>query len=34
MPNSLVDVSAQKFLENPEKYGTRGFWIEKQVKSG
>lgn len=34
VPNGFVDVSAQKFLENPEKYGTRGFWIAKEVRSG
>ncbi len=34
MPNGFVVVSAREFLANPEKYGTRGFWIDKEVISG
>jgi hypothetical protein len=34
MPNGYVDVSATQFLANPEKYGTRGFWIDREVISG
>jgi len=33
MPNGYVTVSAEKFLADPEKYGTRGFWIDKEVES-
>ena len=33
MPNGYVDVSAREFLDEPEKYGTRGFWIDKEVVS-
>ena len=34
MPKGYVIVEADKFLENPEKYGSKGFWIEQEVKSG
>jgi hypothetical protein len=34
MPNGYVDVSARKFADNPEKYGTKGFWMEARVVSG
>jgi len=33
MPRGFVHVSAKKFLENPEKYGYEGEWIEKEVES-
>lgn len=34
MPNGFVDVSAKEFVANPEKYGTRGMWMEGEVVSG
>lgn len=34
MPKGYVTVEASKFLENPEKYGSEGYWIEKEVESG
>jgi hypothetical protein len=33
MPKGFVDVSAEKFLENPEHYGTEGEWIDREVES-
>lgn len=33
VPKGYVDVSAEKFLENPEKYGFEGEWIEKEIES-
>jgi len=33
VPKGYVDVSAEEFLQNPEKYGSEGFWIEKDVVS-
>lgn len=33
VPKGYVDVSAEEFLENPEKYGTEGYWIEKEIFS-
>jgi len=33
VPKGYVDVSAEDFLQNPEKYGSEGFWIEKDVVS-
>jgi len=33
MPNGYVVVSAAEFLAHPEKYGTGGFWIDKEVES-
>ena len=33
VPKKFVDVSAEKFLKNPEKYGVKGSWIEKDVSS-
>jgi hypothetical protein len=32
MPKGFVHVSAKKFLENPEKYGLEGEWIEKEIE--
>lgn len=29
VPKDFVDVSAEKFLEHPEKYGYEGEWIER-----
>ena len=33
MPKGFIDVSAEEFLENPEKYGFEGSWIEREVES-
>lgn len=33
MPKGYVDVSAEHFLENPEKYGFEGEWIDREVES-
>jgi hypothetical protein len=33
MPKGFVDVSAEKFLEHPERYGFEGEWIEREVES-
>ncbi len=33
MPKGFVDVSAEEFLEHPEKYGQEGEWIERKVES-
>lgn len=33
MPKGFVTVSAEKFVETPEKYGFEGEWIEKQIES-
>ena len=33
VPRGYVDVSAEEFLKNPEKYGFEGEWIEKDVES-
>jgi len=33
MPKGFVDVSAEKFLEHPERYGLEGEWIEREVES-
>ena len=33
MPKGFVDVSAEEFLRNPEKYGFEGSWIEKDILS-
>lgn len=33
MPKGYVDVSAVEFLMNPEKYGSEGSWIAKDVVS-
>lgn len=33
VPIGYVDVSAREFLEHPEKYSTRGEWIEYSVES-
>ena len=29
----VVEVSAEKFIKNPEKFGVRGSWIESEVAS-
>ena len=33
MPRGFVDVSAEKFLKHPERYGVEGYWIDKEVES-
>ena len=33
MPKGFVDVSAEKFLEDPEEYGFEGEWVEREVES-
>jgi len=33
MPKGFVDVSVEKFLEHPERYGTEGEWVEREVES-
>jgi hypothetical protein len=33
VPKGYVDVSAEEFLKNPEKYGSEGKWIEKKIRS-
>jgi len=33
MPKGFVDVSAEKFLKQPEEYGYEGEWIEREIKS-
>ena len=33
MPRGYVDVSAEEFLKNPEKYGFEGSWIERDIES-
>ena len=33
MPEGYVDVSAEEFLEDPLKYGSKGYWVEREVAS-
>jgi hypothetical protein len=33
MPKGFINVSAEEFLRNPEKYGYEGSWIDREVKS-
>lgn len=33
MPKGFVDVSAEKFLKYPERYGSEGEWIEREIES-
>jgi hypothetical protein len=33
VPKGYVKVSADDFLKNPDKYGLRGSWIDRQVQS-
>lgn len=33
MPKGFIDISAEKFLDRPEKYGVKGEWIEREVES-
>jgi len=32
-PKHFIDVSAEEFLEHPEKYSVEGEWIEWEVES-
>lgn len=33
MPKGFIDISAEKFLEEPKRYGYEGEWIEREVES-
>jgi hypothetical protein len=33
MPKGFVDVSAEEFLKHPEKYGSEGEWLDREIKS-
>ncbi|MFX0201577.1 MAG: hypothetical protein ACFFCW_36135 [Candidatus Hodarchaeota archaeon] len=33
MPRGYVDLAAEKFLRQPEKYGSEGSWIDREVES-
>ena len=33
MPRGYVEVDARDFLENPEKYGVPGVWVDRDVES-
>lgn len=33
MPKGFVTVSAEKFIENPERYGLEGEWVDRKVES-
>jgi hypothetical protein len=33
VPKGFVDVSAEKFLKNPERYGSEGSWIDREIES-
>ncbi|MEM3551031.1 MAG: hypothetical protein QXN87_02245 [Candidatus Bathyarchaeia archaeon] len=33
MPKDFITVSAEKFIERPERYGFEGEWVEKEVES-
>ena len=33
MPKGYVDVSAEKFVEHPERYGLEGEWIDREIES-
>jgi hypothetical protein len=33
VPKGFVDVSAEEFLKNPERYGSEGSWIDKEIES-
>ena len=34
VPKGFVDVSAEKFLSDPMKYGYEGFWLDREIVSG
>jgi hypothetical protein len=33
IPKGFVDVAAEEFLEHPERYSSRGEWVEWTVES-
>jgi hypothetical protein len=33
VPKGFVNVSAEDFLKNPEKYGSEGSWIDREIES-
>ena len=33
LPKGYVDISAERFLKHPEKYGFEGSWIDAEVES-
>ena len=33
VPKGFVDVSAERFLKDPEKYGFEGLWIDREIES-
>lgn len=33
MPKGFVDVSAEEYLKHPERYGSEGSWIDREVES-
>lgn len=33
MPDGHVEVSAERFLRNPYRYGVEGYWIDKEIES-
>lgn len=33
MPKGYVDVPAEKFVKDPERYGLSGRWIDREVES-
>ena len=33
VPREFVKVSAEKFLENTEKYGSKGLWLDREIES-
>jgi hypothetical protein len=34
VPKGFVDVSAERFLRDPMRYGYEGKWIDREVESG
>jgi hypothetical protein len=33
VPKGFINISVEKFLKNPEKYGFEGEWIEREIES-
>lgn len=33
VPKKFVDVSAEEFLRHPERYGSEGEWVDREVES-
>jgi hypothetical protein len=33
MPKGFIDITAEEFLKDPEKYGEAGRWVERDVDS-